>query len=171
MSTKPLWIWQANTQNWLWFQFLAAKIIQNLLNQMTTFCLLLSQAHIRLAMTLSPREALAASLSPTEILAQCPVCEIPLTSSSATGSKTVRVVVLISGSWGGVGIIPTVSMATLHDLHLHFHDLRLHFMLRYLIFTCTFIDGVGWGGDNTNHVYGYPTWSSLALHATLLDFR
>ena len=73
--------------------------------------------------------------------------------------------------WGGVGIIPTVSMATLHDLHLHFHDLRLHFMLRYLIFTCTFIDGVGWGGDNTNHVYGYPTWSSLALHATLLDFR
>ena len=45
----------------------------------------------------------------------------------ATGSKTVRVVVLISGSWGGAGIIPTVSMATLHDLHLHF-------MLRYLIF-------------------------------------
>ena len=40
---------------------------------------------------------------------------------------------------GGVGIIPTGSMATLHDLHLHL-------MLRYLIFTCTFIDGVGWGG-------------------------
>ena len=37
---------------------------------------------------------------------------------------------------------------------------------------------LGWGGDNTNRVYGYATWSSLALswsslalHATLLDFH
>ena len=48
----------------------------------------------------------------------------------ATGSKTVRVVVRAHFrklGWGVVGIIPTVSMATLHDLHLHF-------MLRYLIF-------------------------------------
>ena len=51
--------------------------------------------------------------------------------------------------WGGVGIIATVSMATLQDLHLHF-------MLRYMIFTCTSC---------------YPTWSSLALHATLQDLH
>ena len=176
MSTKPLWIWQANTQNWLWFQFLAAKIIQNLLNQMTTFCLLLSQAHIRLAMTLSPREALAASLSPTEILAQCPVCEIPLTSSSATGSKTVRVVVLISGSWGGVGwggdnTNRVYGYATWSSLALSWSSLALHATLLDFHLHFHWWGGVGWGGDNTNHVYGYPTWSSLALHATLLDFR
>ena len=47
------------------------------------------------------------------------------------GQKTVRVVVLISGSW----------------------------------------DGVGWGGDNSNRVYGYVTRSSLALHATLHDLH
>ena len=40
----------------------------------------------------------------------------------ATGSKTVRVVVLISGSWGGAGR-----------------------------------GKVGWGGDNSNRVYGYAT--------------
>ena len=41
--------------------------------------------------------------------------------------------------WGGVGIIPNVSRATLHDLHLHLmlHDLHLHLMLGYMIFTCT----------------------------------
>ena len=103
----------------------------------------------------------------------------------ATGSKTVRVVVLISGNWGGArwggnntnrvyGYATWSSLAphaALLDFHLHFHDLHLHFMLHYLIFTCTFIDGVGWGGDNTNRVYGYATWSSLALHATLLDFH
>ena len=49
----------------------------------------------------------------------------------ATGSKTVRVVVLISGNWGGAR----------------------------------------WGGNNTNRVYGYATWSSLAPHAALLDFH
>ena len=40
--------------------------------------------------------------------------------------------------WGGVGIIPNVSRATLHDLRLHLmlHDLHLHLMLRYMIFTC-----------------------------------
>ena len=32
--------------------------------------------------------------------------------------------------WGGVGIIPNVSRATLHDPHLHL-------TLRYMIFTCT----------------------------------
>ena len=32
-------------------------------------------------------------------------------------------------------------------------------------------DGVGWGGDNSNRVYGDATWSSLALHATLFDFH
>ena len=47
--------------------------------------------------------------------------------------------------WGGVGIIPNVSGATLHDLHLHL-------MLRYMIFTCTWC---------------YATWCSLALDATL----
>ena len=46
--------------------------------------------------------------------------------------------------WGGVGIIPNVALATLHDLHLHL-------MLHYLIFTCIFThedgdgDGVVWG--------------------------
>ena len=83
--------------------------------------------------------------------------------------------------WGGVGIIATLSMATLQDLHLHFmlrymiftctscyatrsslalhatlQDLHLHFMLPYKIFTCTSC---------------YPTCSSLALHATLQDLH
>ena len=83
--------------------------------------------------------------------------------------------------WGGVGLIATVSMATLQDLHLHFmlcymiftctscyaiwsslalhatlYDLHLHFMLRYMIFTCTSC---------------YAIWSSLALHATLHDLH
>ena len=31
--------------------------------------------------------------------------------------------------------------------------------------------GVGWGGDNSNPVYGYATRSSLALHATLHDLH
>ena len=31
--------------------------------------------------------------------------------------------------------------------------------------------GVGWGGDNSNPVYGYATRSSLALHATLQDLH
>ena len=86
----------------------------------------------------------------------------------ATGSKTVRVVVLISGSWGGVGwggvgIIATVSMATLHDLHLHF-------MLRCLIFTCTFMIFT----CTSCYAAWFSlalSWSSLALHATLLDFH
>ena len=34
------------------------------------------------------------------------------------------------GGVGGVGIIPNLSVATLHDLHLHL-------TLRYMIFTCT----------------------------------
>ena len=51
--------------------------------------------------------------------------------------------------WGRVGIIPNVSGATLHDLHLHL-------MLRYMIFTCTWC---------------YAAWSSLALDATLHDLH
>ena len=51
--------------------------------------------------------------------------------------------------WGGVGIIPNMSRARLHDLHLHL-------MLRYMIFTCTWC---------------YATWPSLALDATLHDLR
>ena len=93
--------------------------------------------------------------------------------------KTVRVAVLISGSWAGVGWggdntnrvygYATWSSLALHatllDFHLHFHDLRLHFMLRYLIFTCTFIDGVGWGGVGI-----IPTASMATLHDLHLHF-
>ena len=63
--------------------------------------------------------------------------------------------------WGGVGIIATVSMATLHDLHLHF-------MLRYLIFTCNFMIFT----CTSCYAAWFSlalSWSSLALHATLLD--
>ena len=49
--------------------------------------------------------------------------------------------------WGGMGIMPNVSRATLHDHHLHL-------MLRYMVFTCTWC---------------YATWSSFALDATLHD--
>ena len=90
----------------------------------------------------------------------------------ATGSKTVRVVVLILGSCGGVGwvgvgwdvnvhcdcnhivrslALPHIRHATLLHVLLRFHT---HVMLRYIIFTCTSC---------------YATWSSLALHATLDD--
>ena len=89
--------------------------------------------------------------------------------------------------WGGVGIIPNMSLCTLHDLHL----MMLRYMiftwtwLRYMIFTCTLmlrftiftctladedVDGVGWGGDNTKHVSLYATWSSLD-DATLHDLH
>ena len=50
---------------------------------------------------------------------------------------------------GGVGIIPNLCLATLHDLHLHL-------MLRCMILTCTWC---------------YAAWSSLALDATLHDLH
>ena len=87
----------------------------------------------------------------------------------ATGSKTVRIVVLILGSCGGVGwdvnvhcdcnhivrslALPHIRHATLLHVLLRFHT---HVMLRYMIFTCTSC---------------YATWSSLALHATLDDLH
>ena len=102
----------------------------------------------------------------------------------ATGSKTVRVVVLISGSWGGVGWSRDNSNrvygyatwsslalhATLLDFHLHFHDLHLHFMLRCLIFTCTFMIFTCTSCYAARFSLAL-SWSSLALHATLLDFH
>ena len=52
----------------------------------------------------------------------------------------------------GAGVIPNVSLATLHDFHLHL-------MLRHMIFTCSFTykdwDGRGWGGGNTKRVSCY----------------
>ena len=61
--------------------------------------------------------------------------------------------------WGGVGIIPTLSFATLHDLgsmlnllrYLTFICSHLHMMLRYW---------VGWGGVGI-----IPTLSLATLHA------
>ena len=86
--------------------------------------------------------------------------------------------------WGGVGIIPNRSIATLHDLHLHL-------MLRYMIFTCTWCYAtwsslafshirMGWGWFQTGLlllymiftcIWCYATWSWLALDNTLHDYH
>ena len=62
------------------------------------------------------------------------------------------VMIILGMGWGRVGIIPKVSLATLHDLHLHL-------MLHSVIFTCIFTneDGDRVGGDNTKRVSCYAT--------------
>ena len=64
------------------------------------------------------------------------------------------VMIILGTGWGGVGIVPNVPLAMLHNLHLHL-------TLRYMAFTCVFThedgDGVGWGGGNTKPAFCYTT--------------
>ena len=87
--------------------------------------------------------------------------------------------------WGGVGIIPHLSLAPLLDLHLHLHvtlldlhlhlhvtlsDLhfRLHVALLDLYLVLTWRGGVGWGGVGWGGVGIIPNLSLAPLldHAT-----
>ena len=63
--------------------------------------------------------------------------------------------------WGGVGIIPTMSLAPLHDLG---GMLTCNASLSSLVHDATLVDGVGWGGVGWGGVGIIPTMSLAPLH-------
>ena len=64
--------------------------------------------------------------------------------------------------WGGVGIIPSLSLATLHDLGSMLN------LLRYLTFTCTWCYVTGWGGVGLGGVgWGGVGWGGVGIIARL----
>ena len=72
-----------------------------------------------------------------------------------------------------------------HNIYIYIHIISYHIILCYITLCCSLCHRVkknrtcsrahfrklGWGGDNSKRVYRYAIWSSLALHATLLDFH
>ena len=69
-------------------------------------------------------------------------------------------------------------------IYIYTRIISYHIILCYITLCCSLCHRVknrtcsrahfrklGWGGDNSNRVYRYAIWSSLALHATLLDFH
>ena len=68
--------------------------------------------------------------------------------------------------WGGVGIIPTMSLAPIHDVG---GMLTCNAAWSSLVHDATLVDGVGWGGENTNmEIHTCWAWwlVSLAWHSS-----
>ena len=71
-----------------------------------------------------------------------------------------------------------------HNIYIYilYHIILYYVILHYVVVYATGLKKnrtcsrahfrkLGWGGDNSKRVYRYAIWSSLALHATLLDFH